>query len=215
MKSAEIQAVVFDMDGVLIDARMWHFRALNEALEIFGASISASEHESRFDGLPTRVKLSMLSAEGRLPAHTHAIVNAVKQERTNRIAAEMCKPRLNHLLLIAWLKQRGIRVGVATNSIRQTTMTMLGFAGLLSELDAVVTNEDVERAKPWPDIYQKAALELGITPSRILVVEDRDVGFRAAQAAGCMPIRVDGVEDVNISLLEPILRLERTIKREA
>lgn len=196
---------MFDMDGVLIDARTWHYEALNEALKIFGVDISPSEHESRFDGLPTRVKLEMLSDEGRLATHTHEIVNAVKQERTNRIAAVMCKPRLNHLLLIAWLKQRGFLLGVATNSVRQTTLNMLNFAGLLSQLDAVVTNEDVKRAKPFPDIYLKASQQLNVAPNKILVVEDLDVGFRAAEAAGCSPIRVNGVEDVNITLIEPML----------
>ena len=63
----EIRAVVFDMDGVLIDAREWHYEALNEALELFGFTIDRESHLTRFDGLPTRDKLKALSQEKGLP----------------------------------------------------------------------------------------------------------------------------------------------------
>ena len=199
--SSRIRAVVFDMDGVLIDARDWHFRALNDALEIFGTHISYDEHLDRFNGLPTREKLRILTDEGRLPQHVHSVINAVKQERTLREAAKLCFPRIEHLLLLAWLRARGLQVGVATNSIRQSASTMLQFGGVLPFLDCLITNEDVERAKPAPDIYERACLQLGVMPSETLVVEDHDVGVTAARAAGCRVVRVEGPEDVTISLL--------------
>ena len=63
-----IKAVVFDMDGVLIDAREWHYEALNKALKLFGYEITRYDHLSTYDGLPTRVKLQMLTVERGLPA---------------------------------------------------------------------------------------------------------------------------------------------------
>ncbi len=200
-----IAAVVFDMDGVLIDARNWHFQALNVALAIFGEEISAEEHLARFDGLPTREKLAILTAEERLPSHVHQIVDSVKQDRTLRIAAGSCTPRIDHLLMMAWLKQHKFPIGVATNSIRKTSETMLRFAGLRDSLQVLVTNEDVERAKPHPEIYLKTASMLGVAPSNVLVVEDHAVGVQAAQAAGCRVVQVAGVHEVTVSLLEPLL----------
>ncbi len=200
-----IEAVIFDMDGVLIDAREWHFQALNAALELFGAKIAAEEHMKRFDGLPTREKLATLTAEGRLPSHVHRIVNSVKQDRTLRIAAGSCTPRIDHLILMAWLKQHNYLIGVATNSIRQTSETMLRFAGLRDSLQVLVTNEDVKQAKPSSEIYLKTASMLGVDPSRVVVVEDHDVGVRAARAAGCRVVQVAGVHEVTVSLLEPLL----------
>lgn len=197
------RAVVFDMDGVLIDARDWHFRALNEALAIFGAEISRQDHLERFNGLPTRVKLGMLSEEGRLPRHLHRVVDEIKQERTLREAASLCFPRVEHLLMMSWLRRRGCGIGVATNSIRQTSSTMLEFAGILQHLDVLVTNEDVDRAKPAPDIYLMAADRLQVLPRDVLVVEDHPYGVSAAEAAGCRVIQVDGVDDVTMALLEP------------
>jgi len=196
-------AVIFDMDGVLIDARDWHYRALNDALEIFDASIDRHEHETRFDGLPTRVKLQMLTDEGKLPAHLHELIDEVKQERTLREAAQRCFPRVEHLLMMEWLKREGISIGLATNSIRRTTLAMLDFAGLLNYLDVIVTNEDVRNAKPAPDIYLEAVRLLGVTPGQTLVVEDSEFGIRSAEAAGCTVIRVSGIEDVSENLLGP------------
>lgn len=193
-------AVVFDMDGVLIDARDWHFRALNEALGIFGAAISEEEHEAEFDGLPTRVKLQRLSAQGRLPEHVQPIVNSVKQERTLRTAALLCFPRIEHLLAISWLHEQGLKVGVATNSIRASAEAMLGYAGVLPQLDCLVTNEDVVQAKPSPDIYLRATELLTVAPSETLVIEDLPVGVEAAEAAGCHVLQVESPDDVSIGL---------------
>ena len=203
----KISAVVFDMDGVLIDARDWHFRALNDALALFDVEIPYGEHIDRFDGLPTSVKLKILTDEGRLPHHLHGIVNAVKQERTLREAAMLCFPRVEHLLLMSWLKKNSFKIGVATNSIRHTSQTMLGFAGILNSLDVLVTNEDVNSAKPSPEIYIMASSLLGVSPKNVLVVEDHDYGVQAATSAGCRVVRVSGVQEVTVTLIENYLNL--------
>jgi len=196
-----IDTVIFDMDGVLIDAREWHFKALNDALELFGFSIDRHSHESRFDGLPTRVKLEILSKESGLPRSLHPLINTVKQERTLRIAAANCYPRPQHLILIAALKRGGIKVGVATNSIRQSTEAMLNYAGILPLLDVVITNQDVTMAKPDPEIYLLAMERLGSVPSHTLVIEDNPNGVAAAKAAGCQVEVVVSPEDVHLERL--------------
>lgn len=206
--SRDVKAVIFDMDGVLIDAREWHYQALNQALQLFGEKIEFDEHIKRFDGLPTRVKLEMLSLEGRLPRHVHDIVNRVKQERTLRIAAEKCTPNLGHLILVGWLKSRGIRVAVATNSVRLTAEFMLNSAGLLSLMDCVQTNEDIERAKPDPSIYQRVSELLNVPPRNCLVVEDSETGVRAASSAQMMVKKVSAPSEVNLSSMLGSLRMD-------
>lgn len=196
-----IDTVVFDMDGVLIDARDWHYEALNEALSLFGFSIEYEEHENRFDGLPTRVKLEMLSRDHGLPRSLHSLIGNIKQERTLRIAAANCYPKAQHLILIAALKRSGIKVGVATNSIRQTTEAMLGYAGILPLVDVVITNQDVTHSKPDPEIYLLAVSRLGSTPKKTLVVEDNPNGIAAALAAGCQVIEVSDPSEVHIQRL--------------
>ena len=90
----DIKAVLFDMDGVLIDAQEWHYEGLNEVLLIFGYKITREMHEERYDGLTTLKKLQMLTKEVGLPEHIHEIINRVKQDRTLRIAAQKCFPNV-------------------------------------------------------------------------------------------------------------------------
>ena len=197
----KFKAVIFDMDGVLIDARDWHYHALNKGLEIFGAEINYEEHLARFNGLPTSVKLSMLVSEGRIPEISKEYVAAVKQTWTLRQAANLCFPRIEHLIMFGLLKKAGLRLGVATNSIRESSVAMLGYAGLLNQLDVLVTNEDVLNPKPSPDVYVLAAEKLGAHPSECLVVEDHDLGITAAETAGCQIIKVANPDEVNSELL--------------
>lgn len=77
-----IKAIVFDMDGVLIEAKDWHYEALNRALRLFGFEISRYDHLTTFDGLPTKRKLQILSAEHDLPAKLHDFINEMKQQYT-------------------------------------------------------------------------------------------------------------------------------------
>lgn len=200
--------VIFDMDGVLIDARSWHFEALNEALGLFGEKISYEEHLAEFDGLPTKVKLKVLESQGRIPAGLFETISSVKQERTLRAAAKLCFPRIEHLILLGELKRRGLRVGVATNSIRATATAMLSFAGLMDLLDVLVTNEDVSTPKPSPEIYQLACQRLGISPSNALVFEDNKYGIEAATIAGCDVVQVNDPDQLDLSFVESGLRGE-------
>lgn len=200
--SHEIRAVIFDMDGVLIDAREWHYEALNRALGLLGYEITRYEHLSTFDGLPTRHKLQMLTVERGLPAELHSFLNSLKQQYTLEYVATRCKPVFQHQYALARLKERGLRLGVASNSVRRTIDEMMQRADLLRYLDVIVSNEDVARGKPDPEIYARAMADLGVAPHETLVVEDNDNGVRAATAAGAHVLVVDGPEDV---ALDPIL----------
>ncbi len=186
------------MDGVLIDARDWHYMALNEALLLFGYQINLEDHLMTFDGLPTRMKLEILSENLGLPRALHPIINKVKQERTLRIAAASCYPVAQHLILLSAINRAGLKIGVATNSIRLTASEMLKAAGILDWLDTLVTNEDVLKAKPDPEIYLTACRNLELLPEEVLVVEDNHHGIQAAREAGCVVLEVSEPSDVHI-----------------
>ncbi len=203
---SKVKAVLFDMDGVLIDAREWHFEALNEVLRIFGYEITRAMHEDRFDGLSTSKKLEMLTKEVGLPRHIHGMINRIKQDRTLRIAASNCFPNIAHQVLISKLKMQGFKVGVVTNSIRQTTEFMLTYAGLFELLDVVITNQDVDKPKPNPDGYQLAMQKLDVLPSETVIVEDSPYGITAGKASGAKVVQVNSVSDVNIDLFYDSIR---------
>lgn len=192
-----IKAVVFDMDGVLIDAREWHYEALNRALRLFGMEINRYEHLTTFDGLPTKRKLEMLSATHFLPGSLHSFINEMKQAYTIEIIHTRCKPRFQQELALSKLRQRGLRLAVASNSIRSTVELMMEKAELAQYLDLVVSNQDVSRPKPDPEMYKLAIDRLGVAPIEMLIVEDNENGIRAARASGAHVMEVVGVDEVN------------------
>jgi beta-phosphoglucomutase len=196
---AEIRAVVFDMDGVLIDAKDWHYHALNRALELFGYSISRIDHLTTFDGLPTRKKLEMLSLDRGLPRGLHGFINELKQIYTTEQIHLNCRPRFGHEYALSKLKGLGYRLAVASNSIRPTVELMMDCANLRQYLDLLVSNQDVKKPKPDPEMYLTAASSLGYEPRACLVVEDNPNGIRAAEAAGCPVMVVQGVHEVTLS----------------
>src|SRR5262245_17811970 len=167
-----IRAVVFDMDGVLIDAKDWHYEALNRALGLLGHAISRYDHIATFDGLPTRKKLEMLSVERGLPRELHGFINALKQQYTLQIVHKECKPVFQHEFALSKLKAEGLALAVASNSVRASVELMMERSNLAPYLDVLLSNEDVEHSKPHPEIFQVAMARLGSEPSETLVLED-------------------------------------------
>lgn len=205
----KIKAVVFDMDGVLIEAKDWHYEALNKALGLFGMEISRYDHLVTYDGLPTKKKLEMLSTERGLPAELHDFINEMKQQYTLEIVYAQCKPRFYHEYALSRLKQEGYKLAVASNSIRKTVQIMMEQSALLGYLDFYLSNQDVKVGKPDPEIYTKTIRQLGLEPKECLVVEDNEKGIQAAKASGAWLMEVDEVEEVNYqNIMNHIMRIE-------
>jgi beta-phosphoglucomutase len=189
-----IKAVIFDMDGVLIKAKDWHYEALNKALGLFGMEISRYDHLVTYDGLPTKKKLEMLSVERGLPAELHDFINNMKQQYTLEIVYAQCKPQFHHEYALSRLKQEGYKLAVASNSIRKTVQIMLEQSALIDYLEFYLSNQDVSIGKPDPEIYTKAIKQLGLSPKECLIVEDNEKGIQAARESGAWLMEVDEVE---------------------
>jgi beta-phosphoglucomutase len=207
----KIKAVIFDMDGVLIDAKDWHYEALNRALAHFGFSITRYDHLVTYDGLPTRKKLEMLSMERGLPVGLHQFLNTLKQEYTMEIVHAKCKPTFQHEFALSQLKHLGYKLGVASNSVRNSVEVMMLKSALKPYIDVLLSNEDVRHGKPAPDIYLAACDSLLLPPANCLVVEDNPNGIESAGKAGCPVMVVDSVYDVTLdNILTNIKQMEET-----
>lgn len=193
----KIKAVIFDMDGVLIDAKDWHYEALNKALKLFGLEISRYDHLVTFDGLPTKDKLKMLSIESNLPESLHDFINEMKQIYTMEIVYAKCKPTFYHQFALSNLKKEGYKLAVGSNSIKNTIQVMMEKSGLLEYLEFFLSNQDVRKGKPDPEMYINAIQRLGFSPEECLIVEDNPNGLKAAYASGAHVLKVDQIEDVN------------------
>lgn len=201
----KIKAILFDMDGVLIDAREWHYEALNKALNVLGLNINRYDHLNMFDGLPTKRKLEMLSVERGLPRKLHNFLNDLKQEFTFEEVVQRCRPNFIHQYALSRLKNDGYKMAVCSNSVRNSVSLMVGRAALDGYLEFFLSNEDVSKAKPDPEIYNKAIEKMGFAKEEVLILEDNVNGIRAATDSGAHVMRIASVDDVNYHNIKPFI----------
>lgn len=194
------------MDGVLIDAKEWHYEALNRALSIFGYEISKHDHLITYDGLPTIKKLEILSSYTSLPRQLHRFINELKQIFTMDITMTKCGPTFCHEYAISKLRNQGYRMAVCSNSVRDTISSMLSKAALIDYFDFYLSNQDVKKAKPDPEIYLTAIERFGVLPEECLVLEDNANGIQAAVAAGAHVMQIHQVSDVNYNNISAFIQ---------
>ena len=210
-----IACVLFDLDGVLVDATEWHYEALNRALGLFGFEISRYEHLSTYNGLPTRKKLRMLTVEKGLPEAIHDMVGRLKQIYTRDEILAKCRPTFEKEYMLHRLRREGFRLACCSNSIRETLELMIRQSGISECFEFLMSNEDVSRPKPDPEIYQKAIDRMGVSPEAVLVVEDAPHGVEAAQRSGAYVCPVAGFADVDYFTVRDALdRIERDLMRK-
>jgi HAD superfamily hydrolase (TIGR01509 family) len=179
-----IKLVVFDMDGVLVDAKELHYQALNQALRDHGYTpISREEQASIYEALPTKQKLRIYSERNNLPVELHGVISTTKQQYTLSNTAQLVADPFK-IELLRRLRDEGRRVFVASNSIPESVHAMLSQTGLRPYIEVALSNKHVEHCKPSPEIYHHAMSLAGVAPSETLIVEDSPVGRMAAIHSG-------------------------------
>lgn len=201
----KIKAILFDMDGVLIDAKEWHYEALNKALDLFGFSIERYEHLTAYDGLPTSVKLEKLSVEKGLPRSLHKFINEMKQKYTMNEIHNKCRPVFIHEYALSRLKSEGYKIAVCSNSIRNTIITMMDYAELSPYIDLIMSNEDVVKSKPNPEIYLSTMKKLMVKPEECIICEDNENGIKAAESSGGHLLKINTTTDVNYMNIKKLI----------
>lgn len=192
-----IRCVLFDLDGVLVEARDWHYFALNKALkQVSRTEIGLDEHLTTFNGLPTAKKLDMLEIMGRIKEEHKDKIWKLKQDFTIETIEEMGCVDEEKVNMMKYLKEKGIKIGCVTNSIRKTASLMLKVTGQLDFIDILISNEDVIKPKPHPEGYIFAINAFCCLPHRALIVEDSDYGIEAATKSKANIMRVSCAEDV-------------------
>jgi HAD superfamily hydrolase (TIGR01509 family) len=207
-----IKLIIFDLDGVLVDAKKIHYDTLNTALYQIGKQyiISESEHLSTYDGLKTFEKLNILSARKGLPVESH---NAVWKEK-QRLTIEAISQLQHDAKLIAMcqqLRNDGYKLACCSNSIRRSVLVMLSRLGIAEHMDLIYSNEDVRHGKPHPEIYWAAMSALGLLPEDTLVVEDSPHGLLAAQRCGADVLRVKNSQDLTLQKIQTHLKRKDTL----
>lgn len=195
-----IKAVIFDLDGVLVDATEWHYEALNNALGLFGFEITKEEHVGFYNGLPTTEKLKALSDKKGLPKELHDILKKLKRKYTDEKVAQLCRPAYEKQLMLKAIKNKGYKLACCSNAQKYSVVNMLTFSGIVDFFDLIIGNDEGYLPKPNPDIYLASFEKLGIKPQEAVIIEDAPHGIQAAQASGAKVIAVKGYHDVDLTL---------------
>ena len=188
-----IKLIIFDLDGVLVEAKGIHFDALNRALGKY--AIDWNEHLSIYDGLKTTQKLQMLTERKGLPESSHESVWEAKQYWTLQMLKEL-KPNQTLQSVMSALSEDGYKLAVCSNSIRKTVLTVLSKLGIIEFMDLIISNEDVKNSKPHPEMYWKAISLMSCLPEQTLIVEDSPYGLLAASRSKSHILRVANPKEV-------------------
>ena len=189
--------IIFDLDGVLIESRELHYHSLNNALISIDPKyvILRDEHLSVYDGLNTTKKLNLLSKTKNLPSEYHDIIWQRKQIATFELIKKF--PIDNKLVdIFTKLKASGYVIAVASNSIRETVKLSLLKIGVMEYVDYYVSNQDVYRPKPYPEMYWQCMTQLGAIPRNTLIIEDSHIGRQGAIDSGAHLLAVENSQDV-------------------
>jgi len=202
-----VKAILFDLDGVLVDMPEGHYEALNKALSYFGVEINKEEHQNYFNGLPTRKKIEELEGQNRLPSGLKELINSIKQRYTKEIIPKYCVPDYSKIILLKHLKRKGFKLACCSNSLKETLHLMLKSAQIFEYFDLIIGNDEISQPKPDPKIYLKTFEILKVKPEECIIVEDAPPGIAAAKQSGAVVYEVKGCQDVNLSLFKDLLSI--------
>ena len=199
--------LIFDLDGVLINSKHIHYKALNNALEqVFHDNrffISEEDHLSIYDGLPTKKKLQILTEKRGLSPEYYDEIVYKKQKETHNQLRWVTNKKITDT--IVQLKQNGFKIAVASNSIRDTVKTCLLALDIMDQVDYFVSNEDVMKSKPFPEMYWKCMTALNAIPAMTWIIEDSPVGRQSAIDSGAHLIPVESPDDVTVEYIMGII----------
>ena len=193
-----IKLLIFDLDGVLVNARELHYNALNRALKSIDKKyvIKREEHLSTYDGLSTKKKLNLLTKNKDLPKELHDKVWELKQQMTLKIIDGFSvDDRIRGILRS--FKSEGYIISCATNSIRETAKLQLIRKGFFEYIDFMYSNQDVKNPKPNSEMYLRCMIKAEVNPNETLIVEDSDVGRKGALSSGAILCPVKDADDVS------------------
>ncbi len=187
MSSSAAPAVLFDLDGTLVDTDRLHIAAFNDVLARFGRQITWDTYRSTVMGFPNETIFATLFPD--VPASQHGGM-AEEKEELFRHKASALVPTNGLLCFLDLLEQRGVAMAIVTNAPRKNAEMMLKALGVASRFEHVIIGDELARGKPDPLPYLTAMQRLGAAPHSSVAFEDSRGGMRAAVSAGVLALGV-------------------------
>jgi HAD superfamily hydrolase (TIGR01509 family) len=182
-------AVVFDLDGVLIDSEPVFLEAARRLLALRNIELDLT-FMSQVMGMPGRDVLPRFRERFQLPESVSELGHEYKHHFFASLNGAGVPLRPGVPDVVHQVRDLGYRIGLATSSQQNYVDAVFAPHGFLPHFHQVLTCDDVPNGKPAPDIYHLAAERFGTTPNRLLVIEDSPNGVRAAKSAGCFCVAI-------------------------
>lgn len=192
-------AVIFDMDGVIVETGPQHFVAWRKLFAGMGRDLSKEEFHGTFGQRNQEILRYTLGDE--LSEIQIEELGRKKEEYYRALLGEGVEAAPGFVPLLKALRAEGFKIAVGTSAPQQNVELILDELGVREQLDAVVTAEDVERGKPDPEIFLLAAQRCNVQPRRCVVFEDAVAGIQAAKAAGMRCVGVGGMDMAQADLM--------------
>ena len=185
-----IKAVIFDLDGLLLDSEIVAFKVYEELGRRFQFELTLPEFMQDFCGRPLRRNVAYCNERFQLPwSLEEAVEEVLRIEK--QILDEGVDVMPGAIELLTFLKENDYKTCVASSSARERSMRLLEKHDLVKFFDDFVFGPEVEKGKPNPDIFLKAAEKVGVAPENCLVLEDSQAGIQSGYTAGmyviCIP----------------------------
>ncbi|MFU8826363.1 MAG: HAD family hydrolase [Brevefilum sp.] len=180
--TTNIEAVIFDLDGLMIESEQFNFDVITRVLEKHGKQVNQAWFEPTI-GMDNLETAEFLINETGLHLTPEEFIEE-KHDLMLRVLPEVTKPNPGLMDVLQDLIDAELKMGVASNSFRVYVRTALETLGVYESFGCVVSADDVEHTKPAPDIYLLAAERLGVQPEKCLALEDSPLGMQAALKAG-------------------------------
>lgn len=178
-----MKAVIFDMDGVLVDSQPYHFKADIDTMAEYGVIKDQKFYES-FAGTLTADRMRTLKEMFGLDVPVEEMTIKRENMILDIMGKEDIKPVSGIPEFLRSIKEKGLTTAVASSSDYKLINLILDRLKIAQYFDSVTSGSDVKRGKPSPDVFLLAAERIGIEPAECLVVEDSENGVKAAKAAG-------------------------------
>lgn len=183
-----MHAVIFDMDGVIVDSEPYSMRALIEVLREHGIDPTPEDLQRSY-GRTIREDFAHYFRKYGVTADLDAAI-VRKHARYCQLAAGQLKPFPGVMALVERLRRHGYRLGLASSGSQAKVELGMHALSINGIFDTIVTGDDVTQSKPHPEIYLLAARRLGVEPAACVVIEDAPAGVQAAKRAGMRCIAV-------------------------
>ncbi|MCI9069080.1 MAG: HAD family phosphatase [Clostridium sp.] len=196
----KIKAIIFDMDGVIFDTEMVYLKVWSKVFEKYGYKMTKEIYTSVLGTGRENVKKVFVNNYG-----SNLPIDDMYKEKDENLAKEIengVALKAGAYEILKYLKEKDFKIALATSAISKRAFKQLKQANIYKFFDAVVCRDEVEKTKPNPDIFLKAADKLNVNKSECIVIEDSSAGIKAAFNAGMIPIHVIDLKDADSDILE-------------